>query len=74
VSDKSAVDIIGEVEADATQIRLRFSETLCFNIPLQPKVPLTGTLVLQRGSDGLITKYREVWDQGVWGTLSKTYL
>ena len=39
---------------------------LMFNIPiLKPKVPLTGSLVLKRGKDGLFTSYKESWDQSV---------
>ena len=71
----SHVDLVGEVKADASEVSFRFSEVLAFNLPfLKPKVPLTGRLVLTRGSDGLITSYREFWDQGVFATLSKAYL
>ena len=44
----------------------RFSEELEFNIPLHPLTSLTGEVVLTRDKDtGLITKYREIWDQSV---------
>ena len=41
----------------------RRAQVLCFRIPLQPKVPLTGELILKRGDDGLITSYKEVRPQ-----------
>ena len=40
---QSHVDLVGQVEADAKEVRFRFSEVLCFNVPLlKPKIPLTG--------------------------------
>ena len=75
VGDKSKVEIVGPVEADAKEVRFRFSEVLCFNLPLiKPKIPLTGSLVLTRGDDGLITKYREIWDVTVAESLKSAYL
>ena len=74
MASQSHVDIVGDVEADANQVKFRFSEILAFNVPLKPKVPLTGTLILTRGSDGLFTSYNEIWDTDLWATLSKTYL
>lgn len=76
VGDKSHVEIVGDVEASETEVRFRFTETLAFNLPfVKPKVPLTGTLVLTRSpTDGLITKYLEIWDTNVPQTLSKAYL
>ena len=75
VGSLSHVDIVGEVEATDAEVRFRFDEVLAFNFPLiKPKVPLTGTLVLTRGKDGLITDYNEIWDTDVATTLSKAYL
>ena len=75
VGSLSHVDLVGDVKADASEVSFRFSETLAFNLPfVKPKVPLTGRLVLTRGADGLITKYREFWDQGTLEVLSKAYL
>ena len=76
VGEQSHVDLVGAVEASETEVKFRFTETLAFNLPLvKPKVPLTGTLILTRdASSGLITKYLEIWDTGVWATLSKAYL
>ena len=76
VGSLSHVDIVGDVEASESEVKFRFSETLAFNLPLvKPKVPLTGELVLTRdATTGLITKYVEIWDTGVWETLSKAYL
>ena len=75
VAELSHVDLVGPIVADANEVSFRFSETLAFNLPfLKPKVPLTGRLVLKRGPDGLITSYREFWDQGTFEVLSKAYL
>ncbi len=73
---KSHVDLVGAVQADDREVRFRFDEILCFNLPLiKPKVPLTGTLILTRSpEDGLIERYQEIWDTGVVETLSKAYL
>jgi len=74
VGDKSRVALEGPVVAKDGEVRFRFDEVLCFNIPLQPKVPLKGTLVLRRGNDGLINSYQEIWDTSVLATISKAYL
>ena len=74
VGEKSHVDIVGDVAATEKEVRFRFSEVLAFNIPLTPKVPLTGTLVLTRGDDGLFTAYNEIWDTNVADTLRRGYL
>lgn len=74
VGDKSRVQIVGDVQVAGSELSFQFDEVLCFNIPLQPKVPLKGTLVLKLGDNGLITSYRERWDTSVWATLSKAYL
>lgn len=38
---KSFTEVVGAVQATDTEVRFRFKEVLCFNIPLlQPKVPL----------------------------------
>eukprot|EP00747_Dinoflagellata_sp_TGD_P056656 gnl/TRDRNA2_/TRDRNA2_150217_c0_seq1.p1 gnl/TRDRNA2_/TRDRNA2_150217_c0~~gnl/TRDRNA2_/TRDRNA2_150217_c0_seq1.p1 ORF type:complete len:287 (-),score=52.73 gnl/TRDRNA2_/TRDRNA2_150217_c0_seq1:121-981(-) len=64
--DCSHVDIVGPITADESTVRFRFSETLTFKVPpLYPYVPLTGELVLVRGPDGLITSYKEIWDDQV---------
>jgi hypothetical protein len=50
-------------------VRFRFADYLTFNVPLLlPVAYLTGTVTLERRNgddDGLITAYREVWDQDV---------
>ena len=74
VGSKSSVKLVGDVKIAADELRFRFDEILCFNIPLQPKVPLKGTLVLKRGDDGLITSYEEIWDTSVVATLLNAYL
>lgn len=77
LAEKSHVDIVpGTLTATTTEVRFRFDETLCFNLPLlKPIVPLTGELVLTRDREsGLITSYLEKWDTGVAETLAKAYL
>ena len=58
------------------QVRFRFQEDLCFNLPLvKPVVPLSGELILTRNpTSGLIIKYLEVWDEGVAQVLSRAHL
>ena len=65
VGSKSHVDLVGDVKASPKEVEFRFSETLTFNIPFNPKVDLTGRVVLTRGEGGLITHYQEYWDQSV---------
>lgn len=69
-AEKSHVDLVGEVSANNDQVNFKFSETLAFNIPFNPKVSLTGRVVLSRNEDGLIIKSREYWDQSVPTVLS----
>mmetsp|Transcript_17887 Transcript_17887/g.26146 ORF Transcript_17887/g.26146 Transcript_17887/m.26146 type:complete len:241 (-) Transcript_17887:89-811(-) len=63
----SRVDLVGDVQASEKEIVFRFDEDLMFNIPLiRPVVSLTGKVVLERDEkSGLITSYREFWDQDV---------
>lgn len=69
----SFTEIVGDVSASDAEVRFRFNEVLCFNVPLNPKIPLTGEVILTRGDNGLITKYLEVWDTNLFDTLKKTY-
>jgi hypothetical protein len=52
-------------------VELKFAEDLQFNlILLQPTLSLTGRLVLNRDpTSGLITSYREFWDQDISSVL-----
>ena len=61
----SRVSLVGDVNASEKEINFRFEEDLMFNIPFKPVVNLSGRVVLERGDDGLITSYREFWDQDV---------
>ena len=62
----SRVSLVGPVEANNKEIVFRFDEDLMFNIPFKPVVKLTGKVVLGRDeTSGLITSYREFWDQDV---------
>eukprot|EP00520_Triparma_pacifica_P004752 CAMPEP_0118659110 /NCGR_PEP_ID=MMETSP0785-20121206/14929_1 /TAXON_ID=91992 /ORGANISM="Bolidomonas pacifica, Strain CCMP 1866" /LENGTH=273 /DNA_ID=CAMNT_0006552177 /DNA_START=441 /DNA_END=1262 /DNA_ORIENTATION=+ len=64
--DNSDVELVGDVMVDEGKVEFRFDEVLEFNIPLHPKVKLTGRVVLSRDkSTGLINSYREFWDQPV---------
>ncbi|GMI28451.1 hypothetical protein TeGR_g2465 [Tetraparma gracilis] len=67
----SSVSLVGDAVASSpTQLSFRFDETLQFNIPFKPRSHLTGTVTLTRDpGDGLITEYRESWDQSVADTL-----
>jgi hypothetical protein len=66
VGDGSELRLVGDVNVSNEEVEFLFDEDLMFNIPFQPKVHLTGKLVLDRDPNtGLITKYREYWDQGV---------
>jgi len=70
-NDYSKMELDGDIQVNKDGATFKFKEQLMFNIPiLKPKVPLTGKLILTRGSDGLITSYREVWDQPVWKVLT----
>ena len=58
-------------------VKFRFAETLTFNMPpiggRQPRVSITGTVVLQRHPvTGLIVSYEECWDQDVAEILRRT--
>jgi len=70
VGDRSSLRLVGPVTVNDNEASFKFDEDLMFNIPLKPVVHLTGTLYLKRDpSTGLITSYKEVWDQGVWDVL-----
>mmetsp|Transcript_10598 Transcript_10598/g.23677 ORF Transcript_10598/g.23677 Transcript_10598/m.23677 type:complete len:229 (-) Transcript_10598:81-767(-) len=69
-NDYSKMELDGPITVTSKEVSFRWTEQLMFNIPvLLPKVPLTGTLVLTRGADGLFTSYREKWDLPVWKVL-----
>jgi len=55
------------------QVEYRFRETLVFNVPFNPRVDLTGKVLLTRGDDGLVVSSREFWDDGVTDVLKKIY-
>mmetsp|Transcript_4066 Transcript_4066/g.5601 ORF Transcript_4066/g.5601 Transcript_4066/m.5601 type:complete len:214 (+) Transcript_4066:89-730(+) len=68
--ENSEVRLDGDVNVSASEVMLRFDEDLQFNIPFRPTVRVTGKLVLSRDpSSGLITSYREFWDDDVAGVL-----
>ena len=63
VPSRSKVFLVGDVMADANEVSFRFDEDLCFNIPFNPVVTVTGRCVLTRDPEsGLVVKYREYWD------------
>ena len=68
---KSHVDLVGDVSVipDSNTVTFKFSETLSFNIPFNPRVSLTGYVELFRDSEGIITKSVEHWDQSVFDVL-----
>ena len=66
----SSLRLASPIQVTATEASFKFDEDLMFNIPLKPVVHLTGTLYLTRdATTGLITSYKEKWDQGVWEVL-----
>lgn len=65
ISSGSRMNLVGDIKVTAKEVTFRFDEDLMFNIPFKPVVALTGKVVLTRASNGLITSYREYWDQSV---------
>ncbi|GAX22967.1 hypothetical protein FisN_15Hh138 [Fistulifera solaris] len=66
VGEQSNVRLIGDVDVSADEVKFRFDEDLMFRIPFRPIVSLSGTVVLARdATTGLISSYREIWDQDV---------
>ncbi len=62
----SRVSLVGDIDVSKTEVSFHFDEDLMFNIPFKPVCSLTGKVVLTRDSStGLITSYREYWDQSV---------
>jgi hypothetical protein len=65
VPTKSHIDY-DSLKVSNEQVTFLFTENLCFNIPLLlPTVYLSGKVILERGPNGLITSYKEQWDQDV---------
>jgi len=72
VAEKSRVDLVGDVKVSPEKVEFRFDEDLMFRIPFRPVVSLSGRVVLDRDPEtGLITAYREFWDQDV-GTVLRS--
>ena len=66
VGENSDVRLVGDIDVKKEAVTFRFDEDLQFRIPLRPTVALTGKVVLTRDADtGLITSYKEFWDQDV---------
>lgn len=66
VGENSEVRLVGDIDVTQEAITFRFDEDLQFRIPLRPTVALTGKVVLARDpGTGLITSYKEFWDQDV---------
>jgi hypothetical protein len=77
VANKSHVDLVPQsLTVSEAQATFLFTEYLTFNIPfLQPKVYLTGKVILKRDpTSGLITSYQEQWDQDVKDVLTSAKL
>ena len=71
-TEGSHIDLIDDIVVSSTEVTFRFDEDLMFNIPFRPVVHLSGKVVLTRDpNNGLITSYREFWDQDV-NTVLKT--
>jgi len=66
VPSGSRVSLVGDIDVSTKAVSFRFSEDLMFNIPFKPVCSLSGKVVLERDENtGLITSYREYWDQSV---------
>jgi len=66
VTSGSSVRLVGDVDVSTSEASFRFDEDLMFNIPFKPVVELSGKVVLARSTEtGLITSYKEIWDQSV---------
>eukprot|EP00979_Chaetoceros_neogracilis_P007066 scaffold1472_cov245-Chaetoceros_neogracile.AAC.9 len=62
----SRVSLVDGVKANDKEVVFKFEEDLMFNVPFKPVVNLSGKVVLERDEKtGLITSYREFWDQDV---------
>lgn len=72
VGEGSQVRLVGDIRVSPDSVEFRFDEDLMFRIPFRPVVKLSGRLVLTRDKEtGLISSYREYWDQDV-GTVLRT--
>ena len=70
VGKKSDIRLIGDVYVSPEKVQFRFDGDLMFRIPLRPTLALSGIVVLTRDMDtGLITAYRESWDDDVFTVL-----
>ena len=66
ISSGSRVSLVGDIDVSSKEVTFLFDEELMFNIPFKPLCSLTGKVVLTRDENtGLITSYREYWDQSV---------
>jgi hypothetical protein len=67
VAEKSHVELEeGSLQVSDAKVNFRFNEYLQFRIPFRPTVDLTGQVVLERDpTTGLISSYREIWDQSI---------
>ena len=66
ISSGSRVSLVGDIDVSSKEVTFLFDEDLMFNIPFKPVCSLTGKVVLTRDENtGLITSYREYWDQSV---------
>ena len=66
ISSGSRVSLVGDIVVSSKEVTFLFDEDLMFNIPFKPVCSLTGKVVLTRDENtGLITSYREYWDQSV---------
>jgi len=66
VASGSRVSLVGDIDVSTKAVSFRFSEDLMFNKAVKPVCSLSGKVVLERDENtGLITSYREYWDQSV---------
>ena len=67
VADRSHVELIPDtLQVNDTMASFQFQEYLQFRIPFRPTVYFSGQVLLKRDpKTGLITSYREFWDQDI---------
>jgi hypothetical protein len=74
--DKSSTTILDNtLVATSELISFRFESDLEFRGPFCPRVFLTGRIVMKRNPQtGLISSYREIWDEDVWDVVKNARL
>ena len=69
--DDESLRLLGDVHVSPDRVEFRYDGNFVFRIPfLYPTLYLSGTVVLTRDAEsGLISSYREIWDEDVLSVL-----